>query len=204
MDGATTQKLENNRARVRRIVFGPMGFRFKKGTPTDEQAKYFADVADLVAYMADERLVVLREFMATHGEGRLRDQWSPLPVWRIWAERAQPRPLEELPCLVSWFASVEGPRAIANRTLVETWDYLEKHKVPPASEGAKRRVLDDARTNASLLERIEERIRLDLPTAPEDLEQAQKYRKKEARVAALVHYLRAKQAGPSDGKAAHG
>ncbi|WP_339112915.1 hypothetical protein [Thioclava sp. GXIMD2076] len=191
MDSAVGQQLENNRARVRRILFEPVGFRFKRGMDAEAQAKYFAELADYMAYMSDESLKVLRDFMIQLGQGPKRDQWPEPVTMRVWAERAHPRPLHELSCLVSWFSSVEGPAAVLSGTLVETWDYLEQHKVPPATDGARRRVREEAREHHSRLERIEERIALDLPVAPDQAAWAQAYRDKQARVAALVERFRA-------------
>lgn len=123
--------VETNRDRVRRLLLAPLGFRFKAGTDADEGRKTLDRIADDVAYLDDGELAALRGVVQTKGEGTSKVFWPSVATFRGWAEAVRPRPLAELPALVSWFGSVEGPRARENGTLVALWGWFEAKKVPP-------------------------------------------------------------------------
>lgn len=153
---------ETKRDRVRRLLIGPLrerGFRFKAGTPEEEQRRYLDGVADDLAYMSDDALGRLEECLRFKGGGKEKCFW---PAWATvigWAEACQPRPIEEMPQLASWLASVEGPKARAAGTLVATFLFVEKFKRPPYGDADRRRVAGKARELADDQARARDRIR---------------------------------------------
>lgn len=126
---------ENNRARVRRLLFDPLGFRFDRTSregKDPEQAKRALDrIADDLAHLTDRELRHMVEMLQAKGEGSKRCFWPGFATFRGHAEAIHPRPIQSLPEMRSWFGSVEGPKARADGTLVETYDFMLKHKRPP-------------------------------------------------------------------------
>lgn len=160
MDGQNDNEThaETKRDRVRRLLLDPLGFRHARGTDEAVGRRFLDRLADELSYMADDRLSALREMMRSHGQGSARNQWPDHASFIGFAEVVQPRPLEELPALLRWFGSVEGPRAVADGQLVETWEYIRKKKVPPVTPQARLVVAEAAKINARRLMIIEERI----------------------------------------------
>ena len=122
---------ETKRDRVRRLLIGPLGFRFPKGHDADKARRFLDEIADELAYMADDRLRALRECLQTKGEGASRCFWPCRATSLGYAEAFQPRPIEELPAMASWLGSVEGPRARGAGTLLPTFLFIEQFKRPP-------------------------------------------------------------------------
>lgn len=160
MDGQNENEThaETKRDRVRRLLLDPLGFRHPRSMDEAAGRKFLDRLADELSYMADDRLSALRDMMRSQGQGSARNQWPDHASFIGFAEVVQPRPLEELPALLRWFGSVEGPRAAADGQLVETWEYIRKKKVPPVSPQARLVVADWAKENARRLLIITERI----------------------------------------------
>lgn len=157
MAESNSDQHETNRDRVRRLVYQPLGFRHPRRVAEDEGRALLDQIADDLGYLPDDRLAALAEALRGKGEGSSRDFWPSRASILGHAEWLHPRPLQMAPALLRWFASVEGPRAIATGTLVETWDYFERVKAPPVSVLARGRVAAEAADNARRLELISDR-----------------------------------------------
>lgn len=187
----TEAPAETKRDRVRRILLTPLGFRFPKGVADADQRRALDRLADELAYMADDRLAALCEMLRSHGGGSARNFWPDHATFLGFAEVVQPRPLDELPALLRWFGSVEGPRAIAEGSLVETWEYVRARKVPPATPQARAKIAEAAQESARRLNVIAERRSAGLGISPDDLGWAQWYAALRAHCEAIVARERA-------------
>ncbi|PYE80195.1 hypothetical protein [Pseudoroseicyclus aestuarii] len=136
--------------------------------------------------MSDASLSALRGMLASKGEGSARCFWPEPATFRGFAEIVQPRPLEEVPALVRWFRSVEGPRAVEAGTLVETFLWFERKKAPPLTPQARAMVAQRAQQNHRRLEVISDRRAREVRNDAQDLEWERWYRSTLARVEALV------------------
>ncbi|PYE80370.1 hypothetical protein [Pseudoroseicyclus aestuarii] len=193
------QPEESNRDRVRRLLLTPLGFRFRRGTDAGEARRSLDALADELGYMSDASLSALRGMLASKGEGSARCFWPDPATFRGFAEIVQPRPLEEVPALVRWFRSVEGPRAVEAGTLVETFLWFEKKKAPPLTPQARAMVAQRAQQNRRRLEVISDRRAREVRNDAQDLEWERWYRSTLARVEALVARVqREKQVGQTD------
>lgn len=180
-DAVTEPKTaESRRDRVRRMLFTPMGFRRPATVSAEAHAVQLDGLADELGYMSDERLDVLRQMLQSKGQGKDRNIWPDRATVRAFAELVQPRPLAELPGLVRWFRSVEGPRAIADGTVVATWDYFERHKAPPVQPGARAFVLAEAQATRRRLQVVDEKVAAGIVVEAQELAWADWYRKREA------------------------
>lgn len=127
-------KTETQRDRVRRLLIGPLqdlGFRFKKGTPDDLAAKRLATLCDDMAYLSDVALERLALALRDKGEGSARCFWPERATFIAYAQMAEPRPIEEMPGLVSWFASAAGQRALSEDRLVAEYRWWRHKHRPP-------------------------------------------------------------------------
>lgn len=191
-----TDQPETNRDRVRRLLLAPLaarGFRFPKGTTEAEGRAEHDAICDDFAYLTDASLATLEEAMRGKGAGTHRCLWPPRATFTGFAEQIQPRPVEELPALLSWFGSVEGPRAMAAGELVETFDYVTARKVPPATPQARALVSERASENNRRLTVIREKTEAGLAVTAEDREWARYYRARRAYCEELVAAERARR-----------
>lgn len=172
---STTDQTETKRARVRRILLDPLGFRFRKGVDGDEAKRALNRIADDLAYMADDRLAALRDMLATKGQGSDRNFWPDHATFIAFAEVVEPRPIEELPALLSWFGSVEGPAALAAGVLVETWQFIGRRKKPPVTPQERTMVAEAAAMNARRLTIIAERREAGWTISDEDRDWERRY-----------------------------
>lgn len=183
-DGAGVQ--ESKRAKVRRCLLDPLGFRFRKEVPEEDRQKFLTRLCDDLGYMAPGRLAVMADMLRGHGQGAAKCFWPEHATFVGLAEVVEPRPIEELPALRSWFGSVEGPRAIRDGTLVETFDYISARKVPPYTPQARAMVAERAAQSRRRLTIIAERRAQGLPVAPEDAAWEGWYTDRHAACAAIV------------------
>ncbi|APE43401.1 hypothetical protein BOO69_08215 [Sulfitobacter alexandrii] len=135
---ATVAPQEGNRARVRRLFIEPLtrdGMRFRHGTPPDEQRRRLDQMADDLGYLSDASLTVLAGCMVSKGEGANKVFWPSRVSILGYAEAREPRPLEEVPGLRSWFVSAAGRKAagIPGR-LVAEFGFWKRHKRPPLGD----------------------------------------------------------------------
>ena len=170
------QDHESKRDRVRRLLLdrlGSIGFRFPKGTDPAEAQKRLDRLADELAYMTDLNLERLFEAMRSKGEGKARDFWPSHAAFIALAQLAQPRPLQEMPGLASWFGSAAGRAALAEGRLVAEYRWWrEKHR-PPLNAQAK-------------AARVKERLGHALPVDPADREWLFAFERDEAAARELV------------------
>lgn len=177
---------ETNRDRVRRLLFAPLGFRFPKAMTEADGRAQLDRIADELAYLSDWHLGALARMLRPHGQGSARNFWPDRATFIAFAHICQPLPLAQDPKLVSWFASVEGQRMVQEGTLVETWDWFERHRVPPYKPEHRRLVATQAAENARRLLLVEERERLGHEVTPDNLAWARHYRAERDRLAAMV------------------
>lgn len=152
-------KAETKRDRVRRQFsdrLNELGFRRHGNIKVADHDLTMIKVIDALTYMSDHSLNVLFEMLKSKGQGRDRDIWPSMATILGLAELVEPRAIEELPSLIRWFRSVEGPKALRDGTLVETWQYFQTHKRPPVS--AQRQIEGKAKEHARTLELYRERI----------------------------------------------
>lgn len=180
----------SNRDRVRRGLFAELGFRRQPKVTPEAHAEMLDHLADELAYLDDAALAVLAEMLKTKGEGAARNLWPDRATLRGFAEVVCPRPLSDLPGLRRWFASVEGPRAVLDGTLVATWAYFERRKCPPVQPGARAAVLEQAASDRRRLQIIAERLAAGWGVDPGEIAWAAAHRALEARVLALVDAVR--------------
>lgn len=188
MTAEQTLKPETKRDRVRRLLIAPLaewGFRKPGDVCAERHARFLDGLADGMAYMTDEQLVTLREFLRTKGEGKDRRGWPRLATITPLAEQIAPRPIEEIPAIASWFGSVEGPKAIEEGTLVAQFLFLTKFKRPPLTDGDWRAVRDRARGLSSDYGVRADRERRGV-ASEDDRQFLAWYRANEARAMALV------------------
>ena len=183
----------SNRDRIRDLLFNPLGFRFPRGTDAEKGKAMLNRIADDLAYLSDESLAALLAMIRTKGEGSSRCFWPPRATFLAIAEYIQPRPVEDIPALCSWFGSVEGPKAAGNGILVETFLFIEARKLPPVADGAMRQITAQARENARRLLIVDERTAAGLAIAPDELAFARWYREKLAFCQALMEAERRKR-----------
>lgn len=158
-DGA--EKPEGKRARVRRLLLDPLerdGFRKPAKISDDDFKKALGRLADALVYMSDQSLEVMYDMMRSKGQGKGRDIWPPRASFYAIAEMVEPCPLEKVPSLRGWFRSNAGPVAVENDTLVEVLTYIQTHKKPPMSEGARKQIHHDARERRHFVEVARRRV----------------------------------------------
>lgn len=177
---------ENKRARVRRLLIEPLealGMRRGAKMPADVFKTKMNSMIDALTYMSDQRLAVLFEMLKTKGEGRSHDLWpSPATILGI-AEFVQPRPIQELPNLLSWFRSVEGPKCLEAGTLVETWQYFQRNKRPPIH--AKQQIEVSAKRHQHRCQLTRERMGRGTAD-PDDIRWLQRYEQRQAYCRTIV------------------
>lgn len=155
-----SEEQKEKRDRVWDLLINPLidqGMTRKRGVTVDDHDKMLKRLASDLAYMSGDSLETLREMLARAGTGDKRDIWpSPITIAK-WAEEIEPRPFEEIPGLIRWFKSVEGPKAVAENTLVETYEFFHSMKRPPIGYAATQ-VRERAAQNMRNLERVRERM----------------------------------------------
>lgn len=154
-------KTETQRDRVRRLLIGPLqelGFRFKKGTTDEDAARRLATLCDDMAYLSDVALERLALALRDKGEGSARCFWPERATFIAFAQMAQPRPIEDMPGLASWFASAAGAAARdGDRLVAEYRWWLMKHR-PPMNDSERARISERATEWRSKAERLRDRI----------------------------------------------
>lgn len=184
---------ETNRDRVRRLLFVPLGFRHPKAM-TPEAGRAFLDaVADELAYLSYDDLVVLARTLAPLGQGAAKCFWPDRATFIGWAHAVRPLPLSADPKLLSWFGSVEGPRARDEGALVETFEWFEAKRLPPYTDQARRIVAERAAESARRLQIVAERRQRGIAVDPQDAAWDAWYRGRRAWLEELVAIEREKR-----------
>lgn len=185
-EGAGAGQAEGRRARVRRLLVDPLqaiGFRRARSVTVEDHQATLDSLCDNLGYLSDAGLVALREMLQTRGEGAARNIWPATATIYGLAELLERRPVEELPGCLRWFRSVEGPRAAAAGTLVETWSYFHRMKRPPVHAG--RELAQRAADNRRRLQIIDERAQAGVAT-DDELAWARGYRERLAYCQSLI------------------
>lgn len=186
-----TETTGTNRDRVRRLVFEALGFRWPKAVPEAEGIARLNRIADEIAYMSDDGLEALARMMRPHGQGSARNFWPDRASFLSFAHIVQPLPLEDDPKLLSWLASVEGDRILAEGTQVETWEYFERRRVPPATDQARQIVARQASDAQGRLRRIDEKVAAGWYVDAQDLAWSRHYRARRAHIEQVLREARA-------------
>lgn len=192
---------ETKRDRVRRFLIEPAqdkGMRFPKRMPEAEQRKVLDRLCDSLSYMTDEALQALAAWAVRHGDGSDRSFWPPVVGLISMAEAYQPRALEEVPGVASWFGSRAGPAARAEGRLVAEFLWWQKHKRPPLDDRERKLITDKAATLGRDVQLADEAIERGVEPGPETRRFLQWYRSLEGRADALVQAGEAKRAGAED------
>lgn len=159
MDEADATALKG-RAAVRALLIEPLqadGLVRPKGETLVQYHGFLDRLAEKLAYLPQPLLVTLREIVLNMARGALLNQWpSFASIWNT-ATRLMPPPDDARHIMVTWLASVEGPRAQAQGHLVELYGFLRRFGRPPSPHDMidiRKRAAD----NASQRVRIQERI----------------------------------------------
>ena len=131
--------------------------------------------------------------LAPHGQGAAKNFYPDRATFLGFAHLVAPRPLTDDPKLLGWFASVEGPKMIAEGTLVETWSFFERHRRPPFDDRSRRLVAEQAAENKRRVLLIDERVDRGVEVDPEDRAFVLRYRARQVELGELVVSERAKR-----------
>ena len=185
---ADTNQVETKRARVRRLFIDPLsdwGFVKSPKVTRDHFEELMPKMTDQLTYLSDDSLAVLFDMIKTKGEGPNKRFWPSRATITGFAELIQPRPVEEIPALISWFKSIEGPRmrSAGAGTMVATYQFFRDRKVPPVKAAAiiKQNAADFDRQ----VELIEDRKRRHVAT-PTELEWLSWFRSVERKCLAVI------------------
>jgi hypothetical protein len=188
-DDPTTQAAETSRDRVRRLLIAPAqerGMRFRRGTDPDAARRMLDRLCDDLAYLGDDALRPLAEWLVTHGDGADRSFWPPVVAIISTAEAFQPRPLEEFPGLASWFMSRAGIEARDAGRLVAELLWWDRKKRPPLNEREKRMIAEKASEMGRRVELTEDKLAREVEPGQDAREFLAWYRALERRALDLV------------------
>jgi hypothetical protein len=184
-----TGHTETKRDRVRRILLDPLrdnGFRFKRGVSEEEACSRLNAIADDLAYMSDDGLKALRVSMRFKGEGASRTFWPSRASFIGFAEAFERSPLEEAPALLRWFASVEGPKALAGGIHVAQYLFWTRNKRPPMSPADRKAVEDHAAQIADRAMRVRDKLDRGVEPFADDTHWYVRFLETEARVRGYI------------------
>lgn len=154
-------KQETKRGRVRRLLLSPLqelGFRFKRGTPEDVVARKMAGLCDDLAYLSDQGLTRMALTMRDKGQGSAKNFWPERATFIAFAQVVEPRPIEEMPGLASWFGSAAGTKAVAEDRLVAEYRWWRQKHRPPMTPLEWSQVEIRSRELRSQASRLRERV----------------------------------------------
>ena len=188
---------ETNRNRVRRILICPLqatGMRFHKRVSQDDTAQRLDNLCDALAFASDKTLDAVRSWAACHGEGSQRCFFPEQISFVTVAELYQPRRLEEVPAVASWFRSRAGVEAKHEKRLVAEFVFFECKKRPPMTDRERKAIIDRAVEWNSKLDRIVDRSQRNLAPVEEERAFLAFYHGIEARALVLVEQGEANRA----------
>lgn len=180
---------ETNRDRVRRLVVTPLqnkGMRYPKAVIRDDAVKALDAVCDALAFASDRTLAAVCAWAACNGEGSQRCFFPALISFVSVAEAYQPRDLEEVPAVASWFRSRAGEEARREGRLVAEFLFFEKKKRPPLHDAERKTILDKAAQWARDLHLHNDRIDRGVEPGVSSRQFVAYYRRVEQRADALV------------------
>lgn len=183
---------ESKRARVRRIVFEPLERDGLRPNPKVRALKeegahraWLDRLADDMGHMGDESLEALHDTIRynTVGDGKTsgrrrsaRGCWPSRIDILDWANAIEKFPMDKVPGLKGWFASVEGPKALENDMALETFDWIRRHKRPPFRYRDKQSIREAATDRRREIDLARERLKRGPDAACEALVQRYDYR----------------------------
>ncbi|MEI4470938.1 hypothetical protein [Frigidibacter sp. MR17.24] len=144
-------------------------------------------LAEGLAYMDAENLVTLAELLMGVAKDGL---WPAEVVVRHMAHGLQAPPARESRIFNSWLASIEGPKAVADGTLVELYRFLVQRGVPPGPTD-RRAIAERAGQNTRRIQLIRERVE----PSPEETAWLAAYRRDEAVAREIVEAGNKKREG---------
>ncbi|KMK63784.1 hypothetical protein [Puniceibacterium sp. IMCC21224] len=154
-----TDRTETNRDRVRRLLITPLddlGYQRPAGIKDAPWQAERVKLCDDLTYLSDDSLRVLCQMLRTKGQGKRRGEWLRRGPILSFAQIVQARPVEEMPNLVSWFRSVEGPRAERQGVLVNEFEFFARHHRPPLNDGEHRKIAESAQRDVRLVQLAQE------------------------------------------------
>lgn len=185
---------QSKRGRVRELVIDPLvadGMRFERGVTAEDQAAKLVRMADDLAYLDERDLRAIKAMIRTNATGKARDVWPSRQTYMNLAHAVKPRPLEEMPHVMSWFASAAGDAAIINGTEVEEFEFCQRRVRPPIYDTDMRLIKDKAHDAGRRLQIISERERAGWSVDPQELRWREWYLAEKDRVRALIETARA-------------
>jgi len=189
MDSEAITTAETKRDRVRRLFINPMiehGWRKPGNVKQDAHDAMLVKLADGLAYLTDHSFGRLRECMNTKGTGPRMNNWPTFATIMTFAQVAQPRPIDELPNLLSWFRSAAGAQAELEGRLVEEYDFWCKHMVPPWKPIHAKMIADAAVDNRRRIDLIKDRLGRGVVLDRGDREWMERYHARLAHVRGLL------------------
>jgi hypothetical protein len=181
---------ESKRARVRRLLIEPLtdqGMRFERGVTVEVQRKRLDRMADDLAYMCDDALIVLRRCLQRNGEGTRKCFWPARVSYLGFAHAFEYRSIEDDPAMLGWFASAAGSAAqqVAGRAVAE-FEFWCAHWRPPYSDKDQRAVAAKASENVSRLAYCEPREDEGSLRDPDHIAWLKAYRIKAAKISGWI------------------
>lgn len=158
---ATAVEPTSARGRVRALLIDRLredGFRFRARTPEDRQERFLTQMADDLSYLNDEELGTMYQVLKTKGVGAEKCFWPERATILGFAEHLHPRPLIQVPGVLSWFKSKAGPEARARNRHVAEYLFWQKYKRPPLTEGERKRVSERGEELEREAQRARERL----------------------------------------------
>jgi len=191
---------ESGRVRVRRVLVSGLqadGLVRARGVTVAAHEAGIDRLCDKLAYLDEPLLIVLRDSVLRLAEGALRHQWPAFAsVWNI-AVRLQPPPDRETTIMTTWLVSRAGPAARSAGYLVELYEWLRRHGVPP-TEYALSQLRVEADDNRRLRARLERAVAADRASAG-DRAWLEAYQRTESHCEALLAEGEARRAAAAGG-----
>ncbi|MCZ4351546.1 hypothetical protein O4H61_03370 [Roseovarius aestuarii] len=170
---APDPKPETKRDRVRRLFIRPMtdwGWRKPGDMKADAFEAMLVKLCDDLAYLSDRGFSRLRDALRTKGTGKGLNGWPTRATIVTFAQLAEPRPIDEMPNLVSWFRSAAGRRAAEADQLAEEYGWWCKFRSPPYADHHQRMIAEKAAENRSRESLIRDRMARGVDPGPGEAE----------------------------------
>lgn len=180
---------DTQRERVRRLVLRPLaesGMRFPVRTEASRAADTLNRICDELSYASDDTLRAVQAWARANGDGSQRCFFPPVVGFIGTAHAYQPRALEEIPVIASWFGSRAGPAARDAGRLVAEFLFLQKYLRPPTSDRERALVDSKAAEHGRRLELATDRIQRGVDPGPDERAFLAWHRDIEGRALALV------------------
>lgn len=184
------EKVEPQRERVRRLVIRPLmdaGMRFPARTEGEKAAQMLNRICDELSYARDETLQAVCAWAKVNGQGSARSFFPPVIGFIGTAHTYQPRDLEEIPVVASWFQSRAGVAARDAGRLVAEFCFIQKQMRPPQSDRDRKAIRDKGMTHQRRVELATDRINRGVEPGQEERRFLDWYQQVEQRALVLVN-----------------